>query len=90
MIAPDLIESTYSTEDRPTVDAGCRSPLIDRAFRPQGNRNGADVLSFANQVSNDAVLFTDLEIFRSESDQFSPAQSAADEQGQNRAITFTS
>jgi hypothetical protein len=48
------------------------------------------VLSFANQVSNDAVLLADLEIFRSESDQFSPAQPAADEQGQNRAITFTS
>jgi hypothetical protein len=59
-------------------------------FAPLWNRNGPDVLSFANQVSNHAVLFTDLEIFRSESDQFSPAQSAADEQRQNRAISFTS
>jgi hypothetical protein len=48
------------------------------------------VLSFANQVSNDAVLFTHLEFFPSESDQFNPARSAADEQGQNRAIMFTS
>jgi len=47
-IAPDLIQSTYSAEDRPTVDASRRGPLIDGAFRPEGYRNGPDVLSFAN------------------------------------------
>jgi hypothetical protein len=46
------------------------------------------VLPFADQVSNHAVLFADLEIFRSEPNQFRPSQAAANEQGQNRAITF--
>ena len=59
-------------------------------FAHARNRNGADVLSFANQVSNHAVLLADLEIFRSESNQFSPSQSASDEQRQNRPITFAS
>jgi hypothetical protein len=48
------------------------------------------VLSFANQVSNHAVLFADLEVFRSESNQFGPSQAASDEKRQNRPITFAS
>jgi hypothetical protein len=43
------------------------------------NRNGTDVLSFANQVSNYATLLADLEIFRSESNQFGSSPSASDE-----------
>jgi hypothetical protein len=34
--------------------------------------------------------FADLEIFRSESNQFGPSQSASDEQRENRPITFAS
>src|SRR5258708_13188497 len=75
---------------RPAVDCSRRDPLIDGAFRPHGNRNGTDVLSFTNQVSNHAVLLTDLEIFRSESNHFGSSQSASDEQCQNRPITFAS
>src|SRR5437667_11394593 len=48
------------------------------------------VLSFTNQVSNHAVLLTDLEVFRSESNHFGSSQSASDEQRQNRPITFAS
>jgi hypothetical protein len=42
-------------------------PLIDGAFRPQGNRNGTDVLSLANKVSNHAMIFADLKISRPDS-----------------------
>ena len=62
--ALDLIESNYSAEDRPIVDAGRRGPLIDGAFCPHRNRNGTDVLSLANQVSNDAMIFAHLKISR--------------------------
>jgi hypothetical protein len=67
-VAPDLAEPTYSPEDRATVDASSRGPLIDGAFRPHGYRNGTDVLSFANQVSDYRALVANLEILRSESD----------------------
>src|SRR5437660_12417525 len=89
-IAPDLIYSTYSTKDRPAVDARRRDPLIDGAFRPEWNRNGPNVLSFANQVGYHAALLADLKVFRSESNKFGPSQSASDEQRQDRPITFAS
>jgi hypothetical protein len=54
------------------------------------NRNGTDVLSFANQVSDYPMLLANLEIFHSESHQFSPSQAASDEQCQNRPITLAS
>jgi len=89
-IAPDLIQSTYSTKDRPAVDASRRGPFIDGAFGPHWNRNGTDVLSFANQVGDHPVLLLDLEISRFESNQFGPSQSASDEQRQDRPVTFAS
>jgi len=71
-------------------DGSRRGPLIDGAFRPHGNRNGTDVLSFANQVSDHPMLLANLEIFHSESNQFSPSQAASDQQRQNRPITLAS
>lgn len=62
--------------------------MIDGAFRPRGDRNGADVLAFANQVGDYPVFLADLEIFRSESRQFGPAQTARNEQRENRSIAF--
>jgi hypothetical protein len=46
----------------------------------------ASVLSFANQISDHPVVLSDLEIARSESHQFSPSQSAPDEECENRSI----
>ena len=53
-----------------------------------GDRNGADVLAFANQVGDHPVFLADLEIFRSESRQFGSAQTAGNEQRENRSIAF--
>jgi hypothetical protein len=75
---------------RATIDVSRRGPLIDGTFRPRWNRNCTDVLSFANQVSDYPVLLADLEIFRSESNQFGPSQAASKEQRQNRPIAFAS
>jgi hypothetical protein len=89
-IVPDLSQPTYSPEGRATVDAGRRGPLIDGAFRPHQNWNGADVLSLANQVSDYPALLANLEILRSQSNQFRPSQAAANQQRKNRPITFAS
>jgi hypothetical protein len=51
-------------------------PLINGTFRPRWDRNGTDVLSFADQVGNHPMFLADLEIFRSESHQFGTWQSA--------------
>src|SRR5258708_37296639 len=45
-IAPNLIHSTYSAEDRPAVDSSRRDPLIDDACRRHWHRSGTDGLSF--------------------------------------------
>jgi hypothetical protein len=91
MLSPQILSSlTHSAEDRSSVDASRRGPLIDGAFRPHWNRNGADMFSFANQVSDYAVLLTDLEIFRFESNQLGPSQATSNEECQNRTITFAS
>ena len=60
------------------------------AFRPHRNWNGADVLSLANQVSDYPALLANLEILRSQSNQFRPSQAAANQQRKNRPITFAS
>jgi hypothetical protein len=59
-------------------------------FAHEGNRDGTDVLSLANKVSNHAVIFADLKISRSESPQFRASQTASNQQRQNRPITFAS
>ena len=87
-IAPDLPQPIDSPEDRAILDGRRRGPLIDGAFRPHWDRNGTDVLSFANQVSDYPMLLANLETLPSESNQFSPSQTASDEQRQNRPITL--
>jgi hypothetical protein len=59
-IAPDLYPVDSLDEKSPPVDASRRDPHIDGAFRPEWNRNGPNVFSFANQVSNHAALLADL------------------------------
>jgi hypothetical protein len=75
---PQPVESTQSAEDNTVTYSGRRHPFIYGALRPRRNGNGTNVLSFANQVSDHPVLPADLEIFRSESNQFCPSQSASD------------
>jgi hypothetical protein len=66
-VAPNLTQPTYSPKDRAAFDASRCDPLIDGAFHPHWNRDGTDVLSFANKAGDYAVLLTELEILRSES-----------------------
>jgi hypothetical protein len=87
---PDFAQATYAPKDRATSYASCCDPIVDGAFRPCWDRNGADVLSFADQVGDHPVLLADLEIYRFQSNQFCPSQAASDEQSQNGAVTFAS
>ncbi len=89
-IALEVARPTDSPEDRATVDVGRRGPLIEGVFRPHWNWNGADVLSFANQVSDYPALLANLKILRSESNEFGPSQAAPNQQRKNRPITFAS
>jgi hypothetical protein len=89
-VASDPAEPTPAPKDRASIDASRYGPLIDGPFRRSCDRKCADVFSFANQVSNYALLLADLEILRFASDQFCPSQTAPNEQRQNRPITFTS
>src|SRR5271166_6761118 len=41
-----FLPPTYSPEDRATIDARRRGPLIDGAFRPHWNRNATPRCSF--------------------------------------------
>ncbi len=91
MQSPEILPGRLTRRKiAPPSIASRHDPLIDGAFRPRGNRNRTNVLSFANQVSDYPVLLADLEIFRSESNQFGPSQSASDEQRQSRPIAFAS
>lgn len=72
----------------PVCDGSCPNPLIDGALRPQRNRNGTDVLSLANKVSNHAMILADLKTSRPESRQFRPSQAARNRQ--SRASTENS
>src|SRR5258708_3205975 len=89
--SPQILSSRLTRRKiAPAVDARRRDPLIDGAFLPEWNRNGPNVLSFANQVGYHAALLANLKVFRSESNKFGPSQSASDEQRQDRPITFAS
>jgi hypothetical protein len=71
-------------------NAGCRGPLIDGAFCPRRNWNGADVLTFADQVGDYPALLAKLEILRSKSNEFGSSEAAAKQERKNRPITFAS
>ena len=77
-VAPKFAHSIYRTENGTGADLGGSSPGVNRPLNPRRNRDCADMLSFADQIRNDAVLLPDLEIFHRQPDQFGPPQSASD------------
>ena len=77
---PYFFQFAYSPEECTCTYLGCIAPLINCAFRPHGNWNGADVFSFTNQVGDHPVFLADLKIFESESYEFGASQTAPNEQ----------
>jgi hypothetical protein len=89
-IAPKFANAVYPTEDGAGPDFGGGGPGVNRLLHPRRDGDCADMLSFADQVRNDAVFFADLEIFHFERDQLGPSQAASNHNRQNRPVTFTS
>jgi hypothetical protein len=85
---PNLAKPVYAPEDSARADAGNVSPFVDRSLRPCGDRNGADVLSLADQVGNNAVFLPILQVLRPQAGQFGPSESASNQQSQDGTIAF--
>jgi len=62
-IAPKFANAAYPTEDGAGANSGCGRPAVYRLLHLRRDLDCADMLSFADQVRNDAVLLPDLEIF---------------------------
>ena len=88
-VAPRLAQAAYPTENGAGADFGGCGPSVHRLLHPRRNWDCPDMLSFADQIRNDAVLLPDLEIFDFEPDQFGPPQAASNQNRQNRPVTFT-
>lgn len=58
-------------------------------FTPRRDRNCADMLSFADQVRNNAVFLPELEIFHFERHHLGPPQAASNQNSQNCPVTLT-
>ena len=91
MLSPQILSSRLTRRKiAPVLMPAAVVHSSTARFRPPWNGNSTDVFSFANQVSDYAVLLTDLEIFRFESNQLGPSQATSNEECQNRTITFAS
>src|SRR5215471_21785389 len=87
-ISPYLFEPVDAPKNRPVTNGGHVDPLINGTLRPCRYRHGSNVLPLANQVSDDPVLFPELEILPFQPDKFSSPESTADQQGHDRPITL--
>jgi len=88
--APKLAHPVHPPENSARGDLGGCAPAVNSSFHPNRDRNRADMLSFANQVSDDPVLLPNLKILRLERDQLGAAQSATNQDRKNRPVTFGS
>src|SRR3972149_811491 len=81
--SPEFAHAVYPTEDRAGADfSGC-GPSVNRSLHPRRDRNCADMLSFADQVRNNAVFLPELEIFHFERHHLGSPQAASDQNSQN-------
>src|ERR1039457_5456045 len=87
-VAPKFAHSIYRTENGTGADLGGSSPAVNRPLNPRRNRDCADMLTFADQIRNEAVLLPDLEFSHLHPAQLGPPQSASDQDRQNRPVSF--
>lgn len=75
----------------PSVRDLCRQrQLVQRFLRPVRDRDGADVTALADQINNGPVPLPGLYVAHFQADQFRPAQSAAEQQGEHGIVaSFT-
>jgi len=86
-VATEFSHAIYRTENGAGADLGVSGPGVNRPLNPYRNWDRADMLFFADQIGNDAVLLPDLEIFHLQLGQFGPPQSASEQDRQNRRVS---
>src|SRR5437773_10708306 len=87
--APKPAEPAYASEDPAGVDTGSLDPTVDSSLRPNGDWNCADMLSLADEIGDDPMFLSNLEVVSSQTDEFSPPEAASDQQCQDGAIALT-
>ena len=61
-LAPNLAKPVYAPEDSARADSGSLCPFVDCSLCPSGNWNRANVLPLADQVGNNAVFLSILQV----------------------------
>src|SRR5712692_8055192 len=79
-VAPSLAEPAYASEDPAGVDTGSLCPPVNGSLRPYRDRYGADMFSLADEIGDDPMFLSNLEVVSSQTDQFSPPKAASDQQ----------
>jgi hypothetical protein len=87
-LTPNAVISIDAPENDSFIDAGGSDPIVKRGFHPGRNRDSSDVFPLADQVGDDPVLFPDLKVFKFQSDEFSPPQTASEQYGQHGAVAL--
>jgi hypothetical protein len=75
-------------EDPALIYSSTLQPSFDAVPGPMGDRDGADLSTFANQVDDHPTALRDLQVFNRKVHEFLPAQAGADEHCQDCAISF--
>lgn len=87
-LTPNAVSSIDAPESDSFIDAGGSDPIVNRRFHPGRNRDSSDVFPLADQVGDDPVLLSNLKVFKFQSDEFSPPQTASEQHGQHGAVAF--
>ena len=87
-VPPDHPGATDSTEDFALRHAGRCEPFIYHLLNPVRNRHGSDVTALSNQIDNRPVLFATLEVSEGQFGQLCSPQSATEQNGQYRPVSF--
>jgi hypothetical protein len=70
-------------------DSGCLQPIVNCLLNPSGNWHGPDVPCFSDQVDDGPMIFAKLEVLNSQFSQFSPSQTAPQQNCQDRSIPLS-
>src|ERR1039458_2051713 len=88
LFAPDLPEPAHAPKDRTCADFSSSGPFVDGPLRPHRNRDGPDVLFFADQIGDHPMLLPNLEVFGPQTDKLGPPESASNQHRQDGSIAL--
>jgi hypothetical protein len=86
--APNLAEPVHPSEDAATVDTSSLNPPIDSSLRPHWHRHSADMLSLADEIGDNPVFLSNLEVIGSQTDELGTPESATNQQRQDGTVTL--